>query len=109
MKLDIGEFAAIDWEKVPKVEHAGEKGIATWQTVQRGDVRIRMVEYSRGYLADHWCQKGHIILIVEGELLTQLKDGREIKLTRGMCYAVSDEGEAHRSSAAAGARLFIVD
>jgi hypothetical protein len=109
MKLVLGEFETIDWDNVPKTEHPGEQGVATWQTVQRGDVRIRMVNYSRGYLADHWCQKGHIILVVEGELLTQLKDGREIKLTKGMCYTVSDEGEAHRSSTKAGATLFIVD
>jgi hypothetical protein len=109
MKLQIGEFGVIDWERVPAVEHAGEKGTAKWRTVQRGDVRIRMVEYSPGYVADHWCEKGHVILVLKGELHTDLKDGRRFTLTAGMSYAVSDSGESHRSTTVEGATLYVVD
>jgi quercetin dioxygenase-like cupin family protein len=77
--------------------------------VQAGNVRVRMVEYSAGYRADHWCAKGHIVLVLEGELITELKDGRKIKLTPGMSYQVQDEGEAHLSTTSTGAKLFIVD
>lgn len=109
MKLVIGEFATIDWNSVPATEHPGETGMAIWRTVQRGDVRIRMVEYSPGYLADHWCSKGHVILAVSGEFVTELRDGRKTTLREGMCYTVSDGGEAHRSQTSKGAKLFIVD
>ena len=109
MKLDIGAFEAIDWSKVAVTEHAGETGVATWRTLQKGDVRIRMVEYSAGYLADHWCQKGHIVLVVKGEVINELRDGKTSVLREGMGYTVSDEGEAHRSSTKTGATLFIVD
>jgi uncharacterized cupin superfamily protein len=68
-----------------------------------------MVEYTAGYLADHWCNKGHILLCLEGELHTELDDGRHLVMTPGMSYKVADGAEAHRSSTATGARLFIVD
>ena len=74
-----------------------------------GEIRVRMVEYTPGYLADHWCAKGHILLCVEGELLTELKDGRRFTLKPGMSYQVSDNGEPHRSLTDVGAKIFIVD
>ena len=109
MKLEAGPFSTIDWAQIPSTEHAGETGVATWRTVQAGDVRVRMVQYSAGYVADHWCSKGHVILVVEGELVTELKDGRKFTLRKGMGYTVKDEGEAHRSVTKDGATLFIVD
>jgi quercetin dioxygenase-like cupin family protein len=68
-----------------------------------------MVDYSPGYLADHWCSKGHILLLLEGQLETELEDGRTFTLTPGMSYQVADQAEAHRSSTSSGAKLFIVD
>jgi quercetin dioxygenase-like cupin family protein len=68
-----------------------------------------MVEYSPGYIADHWCSKGHILLVLEGDLETELQDGRKFTLKPGMSYQVQDDGEAHRSSTTTGAKLFIVD
>jgi hypothetical protein len=91
------------------IEHKGETGTAWWRTQQFGDVRVRMVEYTAGYLADHWCKKGHILLCLEGELHTELDDGRKFILTPGTSYQVADDAEAHRSSTPNGARLFIVD
>lgn len=109
MKLACGDFATICWSEVPTTEHPGETGVATWRTVKRGDTRIRMVEYSSGYLADHWCAKGHVVLVTKGELTTELRDGRAMRLTAGMCYTVCDGGEEHRSRTETGAALFIVD
>ena len=102
-------FEATDWARVPETEHAGVSGVARWRTRHFGAVRVRMVEYSPGYLADHWCQKGHVLLCLEGELRTELEDGRVVTLTPGMSYQVADGAEAHRSSTPTGARLFIVD
>ena len=102
-------FGTTDWEGVDAVPHAGESGQATWRTRQFGSIRVRMVEYSAGYVADHWCSKGHILLCLEGELHTELQDGRSFVLAAGMSYQVADNAEAHRSSTATGARLFIVD
>jgi hypothetical protein len=110
MNISALPFCVTDWSEVPRIEHKGERGVAYWQTRQFGDIRVRIVEYSPDYLADHWCAKGHILLCTEGELLTELKDGRRVALKPGMSYQVSDNGESHRSSTAKiGAKLFIVD
>jgi len=102
-------YTVTDWTKVEAVEHKGETGAAYWRTQHFGAVRVRMVEYTAGYLADHWCVKGHVILCLEGRLTTELKDGRKIVLTPGMSYQVADDAEPHRSQTDVGAKLFIVD
>jgi quercetin dioxygenase-like cupin family protein len=102
-------FGTTDWSKIPKTEHKGETGLAWWRTQQFGDIRVRMVEYTPGYRADHWCDKGHILLCTEGELHTELKDGRTFVLGPGMSYQVADQAEPHRSFTSLGAKLFIVD
>ena len=89
--------------------HAGESGTATWRTFDRGNIRVRMVGYSPGYRADHWCAMGHVILCLDGRLVTELADGRSFLLTPGMSYHVGDGGPPHRSLSTEGARLFIVD
>ncbi len=102
-------FETTDWSQIAVVEHPGTTGVARWRTRQLGDIRVRMVEYSAGYAADHWCEKGHILLCLEGTLHTELADGRRMTLTPGMSYQVADGAEPHRSSTPSGARLFIVD
>ena len=103
-------FTVTDWSKVAPTTHTGETGQALWRTLDIADLRVRMVEYTPGYLADHWCDRGHVLLVLEGELETELKDGRRFTLTPGMSYQVSDFGdEPHRSSTRTGAKLFIVD
>ncbi len=102
-------FGTTDWSQIIPTVHKGETGLATWRTQQFDIIRVRMVEYSPGYKADHWCKKGHILLCLEGELHTELADGRNFVLTPGISYQVADEAEAHRSSTQTGAKLFIVD
>lgn len=109
MKIDNIPFGTTDWQTIEPTEHLGTTGKALWRTRTFGDIRVRMVEYSPGYLADHWCSKGHILLCLEGELHTELNDGRTITLKPGMSYQVADAAEPHRSSTTTGARLFIVD
>ena len=109
MQLNNIPFQTVDWSTIAPSLHPGETGIATWRTQQYGDIRVRMVEYSAGYLADHWCLKGHILLVLEGVLDTELADGRTVRLTTGMSYQVADDAMGHRSRTATGARLFIVD
>lgn len=110
MKLPALPFTVTDWSKVPSVEHPGEQGTSHWRTFTSGELRVRIVEYSAGYLADHWCARGHVLFVLEGEFDTELRDGRVFKLTAGMSYTVSDEGDAaHRSRTTSGAKLFIVD
>jgi quercetin dioxygenase-like cupin family protein len=102
-------FETTDWSSVERTEHKGETGVAYWRTRDFGGIRVRMVEYSPGYLADHWCSKGHILLCLEGELTTELKDGRKFVLKPGQSYQVADNEEPHRSVTTGGATLFIVD
>jgi hypothetical protein len=110
MKIPELPFTVIDWSQHPASRHAGEKGEAIWRTLNVGDIRIRHVEYSAGYLADHWCDRGHILYVLEGEIISELRDGRSYTLVAGMSYQVSDFGDAaHRSFAPKGAKLFIVD
>lgn len=102
-------FGTTDWSQIKPTEHAGETGVAYWRTQQFDTIRVRMVEYSPGYLANHWCEKGHILLCLEGELHTELADGRTFVLTPGVSYQVADGAEPHRSYTTIGAKLFIVD
>ena len=102
-------FGITQWSDVAQVKHLGENGYALWKTQQFDNIRVRIVEYSAGYLADHWCQKGHILFYLEGELITELEDGCSFTLLSGMSYQVSDHAESHRSSTKNGAKLFIVD
>lgn len=102
-------FQITDWALVEASVHAGEVGTATWKTRQFGPIRVRMVTYSPGYIADHWCVKGHILLCIDGSLETELADGRVFMLSAGMTYQVADQAEPHRSRTSTGATLFIVD
>jgi hypothetical protein len=109
VKISNIPFGTTDWSQVERTEHKGETGAAYWRTREFGGIRVRMVEYTPGYLADHWCQKGHVLLCLAGELHTELMDGRTFLLKPGMSYQVADQAEAHRSSSTIGATLFIVD
>jgi hypothetical protein len=102
-------FQTIDWTTIPKIEFKGETGKAYWQTVQFPGLRVRIVEYSKGYLADHWCKKGHIVHCLEGEFVSELQDGKEFRLTKGMTYIVSDELSSHRSYTKDGVKVIILD
>jgi hypothetical protein len=102
-------FQTIDWEHLEPTEHPGVTGVATWRTCERGNVRARLVHYSAGYLADHWCERGHVVHVLDGELTTELRDGRRFTLQTGQGYIVADGDGAHRSSTVSGASLLIVD
>ncbi|NUP10690.1 MAG: DHCW motif cupin fold protein [Polyangiaceae bacterium] len=109
MKLDQIPFQPIDWNALAPTQHAGESGGATWRTRECGDVRTRIVEYSPGYVADHWCERGHVVFVFEGEMTTELADGRSFTARAGQGYVVSTGDGAHRSRTTTGAKLFIVD
>lgn len=109
MRMTDIPFGLTNWDEVPETVHPGETGTARWRTREFGAIRVRMVDYSPGYKADHWCDKGHILLVLDGELDTELSDGRLVRLSPGTSYQVADGAEPHRSCTATGARLFIVD
>jgi quercetin dioxygenase-like cupin family protein len=109
MKIDQIPFGTTNWSTIPRTEHSAESGKAFWQTLNFGNIRVRMVEYTAGYVSDHWCSKGHILLCLEGELETELEDGRKFVLKPGMSYQVADAAEAHKSRSVVGAKLFVVD
>jgi len=113
MRMSAIPFETTDWSSIEPTRHAGDTGHALWRTRHVGPpdnpIRVRMVEYSPGYVSDHWCEKGHVLLVLHGELETTLADGRVFTLKPGMSYQVADGAEAHRSRTTAGATLFIVD
>ena len=102
-------FQTINWTNIPKTVHPGKTGTAYWQTLQLPGLRIRLVEYSPGYLADHWCQTGHIVHCLEGELLSEMETGEQYILTAGMTYVVSDGLSSHRSITKEMVKLLMVD
>ncbi len=102
-------FQTLDWSTIEKIEHKGDAGIAYWQTLQFGNIRIRLVEYSENYFADHWCQKGHIVHCLEGDFVTELENGVKSIVTKGMSYVVSDDASSHRSTSKNGVKLLIID
>jgi quercetin dioxygenase-like cupin family protein len=107
--MSIIAFERIDWTNVEKVAYQGETGIAYWQTKLYDGLRVRLVEYSENYVADHWCKKGHIVHCLEGELVSELENGESFTLTKNMTYIVSDEMSSHKSIAKNGAKLLIID
>ncbi len=109
MTIPNHPFQTIDWTFITKEIHTGDSGTAYWQIAHVGNIRVRMVEYSPAYEADHWCSKGHIIFCIDGEMETTLKDGRKFILQKGMTYHVGDGNEAHRTASLQGCKLFIVD
>lgn len=109
MRIENVPFGTTDWSRVPETAHPGETGVARWRTLEQGNIRVRMVEYSPGYLADHWCTRGHVLLVLEGELVTELKDGRSFVMKPGVSYQVAENDAPHRSRTERGAKLFIVD
>lgn len=102
-------FQTIDWTSIEKIEHKGETGVSLWQTLQLAGLRIRIVEYSKGYLADHWCQKGHIVYCLEGAFITELSTGQKLTLSKNESYVVSDDLSSHRSFSENGVKLLIID
>lgn len=102
-------FQTINWDNIERIEHKGETGTSFWQTVNNNGLRTRIVEYSENYLADHWCQKGHIVHCLEGEFISELENGEKTTYTKGMSYIVSDNLSSHRSISATGAKLLIID
>jgi quercetin dioxygenase-like cupin family protein len=109
MQIRDVPFRVTDWSTVTPTEHPGASGVAIWRTLAAGNLRVRMVEYSAGYLADHWCGKGHVILVLEGELVTELRNGESFTLKPGVSYQVADDAIPHRSRTGLGAKIFIVD
>ena len=102
-------FQTIDWNLIPATEHLGATGIAVWRTLQLEGLRIRRVDYSMGYMADHWCKKGHIVHCLEGEFVSELDNGQSFRLSQGMTYIVSDDLSSHRSFTENGVKLLIID
>jgi hypothetical protein len=109
MRIEDVAFCTTVWDTVPATEHKGETGVAIWRTLETGNIRVRMVEYTPGYRADHWCGRGHALLVLAGELVTELCDGCRFVTTPGTSYQGTEDTEPHRSGTTIGAKLFIVD
>ncbi len=102
-------FQITKWDKVPATVVQGTTGTATMRIQQHGELRIRMIEYSANYLADHWCELGHLVFVLEGELINELKDGTTNVLKKGMSYAVSDGLSSHRSRTVGPVKMLVID
>lgn len=110
MEIENVPFRTIDWTAVPRVEHKGETGTSFWRTVETGNLRVRIVEYSPGFRSDHYCSRGHVVFVLEGEHRIRLKDGKEYIIKQGMSYQTADnERNPHQACSITGGRALIVD
>jgi quercetin dioxygenase-like cupin family protein len=109
MQISDVPFTVTDLSKVAPSEHAGEKGTSFWHTLESGNLRIRIVEYSAGFLADHFCPRGHVFYVLEGTVLVELKDGQTFTLQAGQDFIAADCENGHRISSSTGAKVFIAD
>ena len=109
MKIAGVPFATTDWAALPASETGGERGSAATRMIELGNLRLRMVEYSPGYRADHWCPRGHVVLVLAGALSVLLKDGRRFESAAGQSFQVADDDGFHLVESAGGATVFIVD
>jgi quercetin dioxygenase-like cupin family protein len=110
MKINNIPFQVTDWSKITPEEYKGKTGTSFWRTFEEGNVRVRMVEYSAGFYADHWCPRGHVLLVLDGEVVVKLQDGTEHRLIRGMSFqAGDDDRNPHLAYSETGAKVFIVD
>lgn len=110
MRITDVPFGVTDWTALPETSQPGASGTVSQRLFEQGNIRVRMVRYSPGYLADHWCTRGHVLLVLEGELVTELADGSRHELRAGMSYQVAEGAAPHRSrTGTSGATLFIVD
>ena len=109
MSISNIPFCITDWSTIVPVTVNGTTGTATMRIQQHGDLRIRMIEYSANYLADHWCELGHLVFVLEGELINELKDGTTSLLKSGMSYAVSDGLSSHRSRTVGPVKMLVID
>jgi len=110
MKIQNISFTITDWKKIRPVEYKGESGTSFWRTIESGNIRVRIVEYSPGFKSDHYCYRGHIVLVLEGELCIKLKDGQTFLLDKGMSFqAEDDKTNPHLAYTETGAKVFIVD
>jgi hypothetical protein len=110
MKLPDVPFLAADWDRAPRAEHPGVRGTSTWRTIEAGGLRTRIVDYTVGFESDHWCPRGHVMLVLEGDVTLRLKDGREVKMVAGQGFlAGDDEANPHMAVSERGAKVFLVD
>lgn len=82
MEIKDTPFQVHNIEALVPEEHSGVTGKAYWKTIEQGSVRMRIVEYTPGYLAAHWCDKGHAVFVLDGEFESELKDGGIFILTK---------------------------
>jgi quercetin dioxygenase-like cupin family protein len=111
MKLANMPETTIDWSLIAETEIQGASGFSNTRAHQSGEVQQRIVEYAPGYLADHWCAKGHVIYVIAGALTIEHENEEPAcALSAGMSWQVADgEGPAHRVRSENGATVFIVD
>jgi len=103
------DFTSTDWSNIEKKEYPGTTGNAFWRTQLLDGLRVRIVDYSENYLADHWYQKGHIVHCIEGEFISEMENGKSMVMKKGMTYIVSDDLSSHRSLTKTGTQLLIID
>ncbi len=109
MQIKDIPFSIVDWVLEETTEVAGETGYAEQRLVELGNLRLRQVVYAAGYRADHWCERGHVLYVLSGQMIVELKNGRHFPVHEGSSFQVADGAPAHLVCTANGCTVFIVD
>ena len=109
MKIENIPFQHINWDDVDVTEIPGITGTALSKIWEMGNVRVRLVQYLPEYEANHWCHRGHVILLLAGQLQVIFEDGRLSNIQVGESFVLADNQEAHKIASIDGATVFIVD
>lgn len=110
MRIPPTPFTVVRLTRFDRTMEPGETGRSFSRAAETPDMRLRLVEYEAGYLADHWCDRGHVLHVIDGELTVELQDGRSFALQKGDSFVVSDRGDSsHRVRSERGASVFIAD
>ncbi len=103
------ENVAINWEEIQSEKIEGESGFVISKTKEIGAMRIRHQTFSENFKADSWCEKGHILLVLNGVLIIEFKDGSSVDVTKGNSYVLGDNVQAHKAITLSETEVFIVD
>ena len=80
------DFASLPWET--------QLPASRFKAFRRGEAVLRVVEYTKDFVAPDWCSGGHIGYVLDGEMEIDF-DGDVVRFTAGDGIFIPD-GEAHR-------------
>lgn len=109
MDIKILENISINWELSQAEKSLGTSGFVFSKSVDLGTIRMRQLSFSENYEADHWCEKGHIIHVLAGELIIEYQDGSQVTIPTGQSLILGDSISLHKAKTESESTVLIID